>query len=662
MRNVLVGCLLALCGCTTTGPTYLTNVAVVDGGASGCTPMALECVSATLARVCPADGSGWIGVPCAAGQTCSSGTCVPDLTMASCTPGSGSCVGLTGAMRCNASGVGFTAVTCPAGTQCTGKGDCAGACVVGETACDPATGALITCADGNTITAAACPQGQTCASVDGKAQCLGGDCQPPANGCSVVCGNKLDPKADQTRFTSQCVATPAGFKWQVTQCLSPQTCSPTAGGACSSTASNAACASQCLPGQTRCSPDGASIQTCGASGSWVAGATCNAAANQACVIDAGGQAVCGDGICAEGAAGVCVLAGGATLFRACGSDGKLGAPAPCALGVCEPDAMHALVAGLSPGVCVAQCRPGEQQCVGNNAYQTCGANGTWKSAVTQCPSADGAPSSCFAFTQPSGALATVCGACRPGSHRCANSGGGLDGGAGMLNELETCDSTGRWGAATPCTVGVCAPSGANDVACVAQCIPGSTLCVGQSASVPGTPYQGSEASVACTAQGMIPAFTGGSCASDPNGPGCCGAGTLCRQDSAGNALGCLACVGTSNEAGLVDTRCVDGNGVAPGTASIETCSASNSWGAPTMCASPEECRPATGNQASPTVCGSCYGRPSCTDSALFTTSSGAFNCEWLGLGPPRSCGGQPDCCASACSVGPAPAPAVCSSP
>ncbi|MEO6418823.1 MAG: hypothetical protein ABIP39_05420, partial [Polyangiaceae bacterium] len=91
-----------------------------DGASSAqsCTPGVKECVSPSIARVCPADGADWAVKTCADDEKCSNGDCVADAN-AVCSAGAGSCVNPTTALRCRANLQGFEQVTCPTGTTCS---------------------------------------------------------------------------------------------------------------------------------------------------------------------------------------------------------------------------------------------------------------------------------------------------------------------------------------------------------------------------------------------------------------------------------------------------------------------------------------------------------------------------------------------------------------
>jgi hypothetical protein len=228
-----------------------------------------------------------------------------------------------------------------------------------------------------------------------------------------------------------------------------------------------------------------------------------------------------------------------------------------------------VINGLQGGSCQPQCNPGDSRCDGNEAYEACGADYRWSSTITQCP-ANGTDS-CQGYTdRPTGGLKTICGQCQPGAHRCRDVTGTTNG-----TYIETCDTTGHWGTPQQCSMGQCA-AGGGDFACVMQCSPNSTVCLG---GVPGAPpdpsHPGTTNWGTCDAQGNLP-VTGGTA---------CTAGTSCRKHSNGQAVGagalaCVQCVGSDNESGLVDSACITSG--APNQ--IETCAANNTWNTPTNCA------------------------------------------------------------------------------
>lgn len=562
-------------GCSSTndnGPTSPVEAGVPSSAEAGapCTAGAKECVTPQLARVCPADGSGWLSITCGSGQTCDGGECkaVPTAP-GTCLSGPGACLSATSALRCKADFKGYESIDCPAGTTCQGQGLCVGACTVGSSRClDNKT--LATCGDGLSQTLTSCGAGEACVRVSSgpvvQSACKPAACIPTS--CNRQCGNILNPAADQTKFMSECVETPTGYQWSALSCPANKTCSP---------ACNASCTGQCTPGTTRCGADGLGIQTCAADGTWGTSASCNpdASANSLVCMpkpNTFDQVICGDPLCASGAAGTCAAGG----IKRCGPDGRIAAAAAaCAQGTCKASLAAPPVAGIQPGDCVVECKPGEERCVGGPTFQTCN-NGVW-GPLADCPGG----ANCFAYTAASGGRTKVCGGeCAPGSKRCRNA----DAGAG--NEgIQVCGASATWGPIQTCSVGTCKSGvGAVGAACVADCIPNVVSCADGSAGVPGTGYRGRASTMTCSATGTL----------TPTVP--CGAGTVCRTRPDGTTImagtaACLQCVGSGvmggNENGLVDRRCQDAT-------TTQLCGADNTWsGAATACTAPATCKTST---------------------------------------------------------------------
>ena len=606
------------------------GITLTDGSTGGgsCTPNAKDCVSSTLARICPPDGSGWISYACGTGGTCTDGVCSVPPT--SCSAAQNTCTDAKTALRCNANGLGFTSTACPANTACVGAGICQGACVVGAGTCGNGNTVAGVCADGNTITSSVCGTGQLCVttSAPGAAvqttACKAAACDP--NQCPV-CGNKINPAADQTKFTSVCVATPNGFAYQATSCVAG-TCNPNDGeGDCRG--QYAQCQSNCTPGATRCDSTSNGIQTCDSTGNWAAAVACNGSvtATPLQCESTGSGAVCGEAFCAQGGNATCDTTG---KLRTCGPDGKLGAATACSSGACV--ANDGTTAGLpSNASCQTQCNAGDTQCTGPNAtsYETC-VNGLW-SAPVECAG----DAICRGYTTLVGRPSTLCGGiCTPGTHQCEPVDGGAYNGA-----IQTCDATGQWSASAACTVGVCTnASGGGDYACQAECVPSTTTCTGNYVNN-GTPFSGRVATAACTAQGLLPAYPNCEGITD-GGLGCCQGDTVCRNGANGNATGCLECIGPSvpggNENGQTDTKCVSTDEL--GDAGVETCGASNTWPA----APSTSCPSGTSCTTSSQVCGQCYGGD-CTKSRL-------GQCYYYELQGPEQCGSTPDCCGNYCQT------------
>jgi hypothetical protein len=141
--------------------------------------------------------------------------------------------------------------------------------------------------------------------------------------------------------------------------------------------------------------------------------------------------------------------------------------------------------------------------------------------------------------------------CPPGAKRCS-----LD-----TLGVETCQADGTWGTATACTLGTC--TGA-DATCTAQCKPGEMICGGAWTTVYG--QSATTKTAKCSASGRLPDWT---TILD------CAAGTSCRIDLGGSALGCVECQGSRTETGFVDTRCA-GDPLA-GQTEVQFCGDGNTW-------------------------------------------------------------------------------------
>jgi hypothetical protein len=651
----------------------------------GCTKGAKDCIDSTTARVCP-DGSGWVGVRCLPGEMCQAGDCVVDPN--ACFPGDAVCMGNM-ALKCNNSGK-YDVTNCPTGTKCI-QGVCAGACVVGATRCGSDRTQIQTC-DGQLFSSKACPANTLCVDLAGgdfdpEAACLANDCTPdPSELCGTVCGNKsTDASNTDPGFTSRCVETPLGFKWQATKCDAPTTCDPTGGGACNlkPTKYTAACTSQCKPNATRCSPDSNGFQTCGTDGKWGATTACDATLGRTCIQKPGdpSSVQCGDTVCDSDAKGTCVFdtfdgglpvdAGIAAVakLRPC-VDGVLApvsAAMPCAMGVCQASSSpqdQSRGAGFVPGQCVVQCQTGDQQCVNESnpdAWQGCN-NGVWSSTVTSCFNTDAGGGICVNTLSAMGRPAVLCADCQPGKHRCADT-NGVATTADGAPKIQTCDANGHWKTADACQIGACVGS-SGDATCVADCIPNSTVCDPNSYFTFNMTLGGISASTGqgtCTAAGLLPnSFTACPVGTFANR-------TLCRRDSSGNGLGCVQCVSSKNELGLVDSRCSTAAGSAAaaafGNEAVQTC-VNGAWSTPVTCGSTLRCVEPTSDSDLPVrsgaYCHDCSGQGvACTQATVGCSSSETpVSCAGLKAGDPT----VNDCCSGSCYADSPPHPAYCAAP
>jgi hypothetical protein len=650
-KLAVVAVLAAVAGCgDTINNTYVTSDGGSGSDANGtCTPNTKECVTSKVARICAADGSGWVSQQCDVGEVCSGGDCTLDPNVA-CTPGVDIfCADATHALVCNDNGMGFKTVSCPSNTTC-GGGVCVGSCNVGESFClDINT--VITCMNGTSYTTTTCNRGSTACVTTGTtpvntAACMPAQCTPDPTGCDNVCGNKpLGNGNMDTGFLSFCQETSQGYKWAAIQCPSPTSCNPT--GATCTGGSQAGCTSECTPGELRCTANGLGTQACGSNGKWGTSTNCTPTATgdlQVCVQPLSGNAICGDPVCAAGAVGACASDG----FHPC-VNGKVSATgSACAMGICTPDQNLGTFGKWTAGSCVAECQSGDKRCVngsGSSSFQTCGANGVWSASAMTCASG-----LCQDFTDSTtGRPNTICGACPPGGRRCTDNTGAPN---APGSDIETCDNTGAWGPHAACAIGTCKDlsSGPSvDAACVADCVPNQPICLGAAKTTTGAPHAGTAAVGTCSATGTLPG------SSMP-----CTGNTSCRKGPSGvpvvstnTPAACVECVGPSiaggNENGLVDTTCPSGT-------SIATCQANNTFPAGTACPGGTSCTAEAGSIV-PESCGPCGPFANCTDSAIKSLGI-TQGCGAVG-GLPVSCGGFSDCCDTSCNPAQFPSPATC---
>lgn len=641
-----VAALLAL-GVTASGCGGSGNKNNTDGGTHGtqvCTPSQASCVNDGIAVTCNADGTALIPTQCGVGQKCNNGACVADPN-APCTAADNTCSDSTHALLCTTNGAMSTA--CPANTACQGPGVCVGSCVVGSSDCLD-DGTVITCTDGFHYTQTACGAGSSCVQTGtdpyDTAACQPNGCTPDPTGCTVsICGDMTGGSGTATNTVSTCVATPTGYQWLATSCAGGTTCNSQAN-SCNGNAV-AACEGQCHPGDTTCNGYTGYV-TCGADGTWGTTVTaCNADATNApyiCFNSLLGQGICGDVACYNGNTNSQVSTGAGACdndgkFHLCGPDGKVSSDgSACMTGSCVPTNVSSNYPGAyQPGTCAGPCNDGDQHCVDSEVYQTC-TNGKW--VTTTCAGGKG----CIDLTT-AGPPAIFCGDCAPGTHQC-----------GANGAIETCGTDGTWGADTTCAMGTCLDlPNAGDSACIAECFPGKPVCMGNSVSVQGSLAQGTDQVGTCTAQGTIPA------SGTP-----CDANTYCRQGpsqdhQSGVSLGCVACVGTQNEYGVVDSYCNGG--------SVDNCKADNSGFQETACDSdhPTCVDPKTG------TCGNgCFFFYSPTyNSFEFTCPNPVTESSFSGYGQtctavaggtgPQVCGATPDCCNGYCNAATTDSPVYC---
>jgi hypothetical protein len=273
--------------------------------------------------------------------------------------------------------------------------------------------------------------------------------------------------------------------------------------------------------------------------------------------------------------------------------------------------------------------------------QTCTSTGTWSTTTSPCITSNPA-SSCFDYSVLSRPRA-VCGVCAPGSTRCI----GVDGGVAPAptDVVETCTAAAQWGAPTTCVASFC--DGVHG--CVADCVPGAQVCIPGDPLSPEPPpvSYGASRYHACGSDGRVSPV-----------PTPCPVHTSCRLDPNGNSYGCVVCVGTSNEAGEVDTACCPSAILCPGAPTgILTCKPTNDgYGTAQNCPAGTFCNPESDPRGalSPESCG-------VSQTQLRTQTNNPFaTCAASGFGTVIACGGVLDCCSTSCTPPYSTAsPAIC---
>jgi hypothetical protein len=434
---------------------------------------------------------------------------------------------------CKSDGSGWLVARCETGSLCNTDFDvpeCSFKC----------TPTRQTCSDNSVVTCSAlgiwdlssvsnCGGGQVCYVLDSlTAACGDSDC---SDGSSGVC-------VDATHFRP----CRAGKLTDAVECK----------GGCMF----GYCSQGCLDGETLCVTAGKGsavngVVTC-TGGQWgdvSSMTTCTVLQDpkdsQTCVqlsdLENAHKAVCGDAICRpSNRRQQCDDLGEIQYCR----DGKLQPPVACPTGfTCLP-----VTADCEPG---DACQAGETLCYGANTFTTCD-SGQWSKRYTNCPPATEGLQSCINTTDTTGLSKAVCVdlsvGCTPGDRRCTAD----------LGSLQTCGADRQWSSAA-CTFGLCDPM---QLLCAAQCKPSQVLCGGAPISVYG--QTGYTKSATCSANGTVTNWT-----TAPT----CPAGTYCRFDIDGNALGCVECVGSvKTPTSFVDTKCsTDGT-------SVIFCADGNTWG------------------------------------------------------------------------------------
>jgi hypothetical protein len=505
-----------------------------DGGVVSCVPGKTDCPATRIARFCPADGTAPVLFACDTGTVCDPGTgsCVKD-SGGGCSAADSSCVAGV-PFVCKSDGKGFDTTPCAIGTHCEGMGQCkgdgAGGCVVGATWCD-SQGALVRCVDGTNTETSVCDATKACSldPASSKATCKTHLCTSGER----KCGNALDAAADQTKAVSICSAD--GTAWSVTTCKDYLTCRAVSG--------VAQCSSTCRPADTQC--QNGMVLTCSATGEWNLASPQGCAPGTTCIGTTGG-AVCADQACVYGGALRTGYCADTTTYGACQA-GKLGTLAACATGTCRMDYSTAY-----SGACVADCTDAETQCftdaTGNRGVVTC-ASGRWPTTIPSAamcvPINDPSKGkACLTLSSTVGKRVAVCGdAACPSSPVCSAAGLVRSCVEGVITEAA-------------CPTGQVCISGACQMPI---CKTGETSCAG------GTGYRTCDAGFWSATATTCPLITDG------------GVSTAQRcVDTTASGLRIAVCGGTS--------ECVAGDRVcAADLTGVRVCGADKKWGAPTAC-------------------------------------------------------------------------------
>ncbi|MET0386830.1 MAG: hypothetical protein ABW321_12765 [Polyangiales bacterium] len=592
-----------------------------------CEPEEKACASSAVAKICDADGSGWIEQRCVEGQTCIQGECRPD-PESSCDTGD-SCLDRNTAIRCKGPGQGYELIACDDETYCE-SGRCRGSvCAVGSSCIG--SNQIRSCVAGESFEDTQCATNEICQEAGGDAECVALQCTAG----TTLCGDPRDERVDAQRYFTTCVNGLGSEvpRWVRGECSGAASCDPmrAEGGN--------PCTRECTPGAQRCASDPLAgvndgIEECQDDATWGRIRSCNTGADSqllcAMAVDPDAsqlpRAVCAAPICQwvfgnplVGATGACE----AELLLRCNPDGTLGDPEPCADGLCTTLRSTVTADGRMPGACsrsTSECKAGEQICIDASGsvtprFRAC-VDGRWGPELMNCD--DDAP--CHTVKDDQGLRRALCGAqCSPGARRCTDNG-----------ELEECDARGQFAEGRLCTTGVCRETGNNDAACVLECVPGSRSCAGAITIAPDGYHDGTAQEIVCGQDGRR------------GEPQACADGTLCRVTGAGIVLGCVECIGPAasggNAEGTSDSRCDPDS-----TNALQDCSDDNTWAEPRTCSGTKVC-------VDPTLgtCGSCAGATgtmvTCSESALQANDESA-SCESLGYGEPSAWGGLSDCCA-----------------
>ena len=415
----------------------------------------LSILLAACAKSVPAPGG--LGEPCVAngdcatGFLCAAGRCVLPANLGGCEPSRLRCNGAD-VEQCDANGLSWSLVmTCATG--CSAGACKPQICTPGKTRCEGNASEQCTPAGDSWALVQICPS--TCAADTG--QCKAPICTPFSTRCDPAGNPGLSQVCDS-----------AGATWQNLPCGASQVCD---GGRCLDVV--------CGAGDTRCSANGGSVETCNAKGDgWTAAASCAVR----CALSAG-FAACLDPQCAVGEQ----KCDGSAVEQCLPDRSGWAFVTFCATGCVSPTAGVAQCA-------TPVCAPFSRQCASDGgSVQICKADGTGWAQGDLCPQG------CSG-----GNCTTVSAGCNPGDLRC----NGVDAqmcaqaspGVTQWDTFATC--------VAGCSSGACLPGGSCGgvtLHAAASSAPGdgiSTVLV-YSDVMPGLP-DGQVFSIATT-QGLAPA-------------------------------------------------------------------------------------------------------------------------------------------------------------
>ncbi len=336
-----------------------------------CAPGNSQCTDNASAQICLSNGSGWKFGSCPAETVCTGGSCKPII----CQPFGVGCDN-NSAWACSGTGTSKISVPCAPGHICVDGGCPLKVCEPSSQSC--AGVQVVVCnAQGTSQTLSVCPDNSGCVAgacapwvcTPGLDSCVGGVVKP----CTVS-GQFGAPLADCTSLGQVCY----GGKCLNPLCVVGEKMCKDANNAATCNADSVTWSAQpcgfgtacflgvcapivCAANQSVC--DGSILNTCDATGTFVAAAQDCTTTNTACITGA-----CVPIVCKPGA----TQCDGAQLST-CNAQGTAWTTAACAnTQICDAGACAAII-----------CSQGDVKCSGNS-IQTCSDLGTVFTTTTDC--------------------------------------------------------------------------------------------------------------------------------------------------------------------------------------------------------------------------------------------------------------------------------------